>query len=190
MNKHIINFSPAEYFGSDGSDPETGPWVKWISGEDALFGPAFAEHLWWHLCVLMTHFQGLVDLQRSDGEQTAEYLEGVLNEHLSLAEFHQGCPLKLITPYSFETLMARCGGGDSLTLAKLMSAYGVWCIDRLIDALRVNDAKTASFAVSNAFCALEIAQEYRVRIPDVRALAEVEGSRCGGTFDNSRSPHV
>jgi hypothetical protein len=54
----------------------------------------------------------------------------------------------------------------------LLLAYGVWCADRIIDALRSSDAQTAAFASSNAFRALELVHEYREDFPEVKARAE------------------
>jgi hypothetical protein len=172
MKKHITNFSPAEYFGCEGSPPQTGPWAKWFSGEDLLLGEAFGEFLWWHLCEIMLLFRDMNAAHNPSSVATAEAFEAKLNSYLSLAESHLGGSLRLVNLFEFDSDMLEAPGVGVRTQVMLLLAYGVWCADRIIDALRSSDAQTAAFASSNAFRALELVHEYREDFPEVKARAE------------------
>jgi hypothetical protein len=103
MKKHITNFSPAEYFGCEGSPPQTGPWAKWFSGEDLLLGEAFGEFLWWHLCEIMLLFRDMNAAHNPSSVATAEAFEAKLNSYLSLAESHLGGSLRLVNLFEFDS---------------------------------------------------------------------------------------
>ncbi|WP_431226811.1 hypothetical protein [Burkholderia contaminans] len=137
----VANFSPAEYFGSDGSDPTTGPWSQWFHGKVDFFDRDHAEFMWWHLCEMQSLFveigavQGTVDTTSPDG------FESSINRCLCAAETHLGHEIQLVNPFEFDCDMIGLGeNGDRMSVLALL-AYAIWCIDRMIDALRASNAK-------------------------------------------------
>ncbi|WP_069265318.1 hypothetical protein [Paraburkholderia nodosa] len=170
MQQHIKNFSLAEYFGHDGEDPKHGPWKDWIVGDDQLFGEDFAVFTWWHLAGLMCLFVEIEE-ETLGRKLTPLSFDKSMNDYLSLVETHTGDPLYLVHPFRFESMVESVPNLTANSENAMLLAYGVWCVDRLIDALRDGDARTASFASSIAVRSLELVYENCAISPEGRARA-------------------
>ncbi|AOJ63372.1 hypothetical protein WJ32_13495 [Burkholderia ubonensis] len=171
MKKHITNFSPAEYFGCDGGDPESGPWADWINGRADFIDPAFAQFMWWHLCEAQMLYADMEAAQRTGIRLAAEEFDASVSQDLALIETHCHKPLKLTSPFSVESALGAIPGDDR-TLPRLLLAYSIWCVDRVIDSLRCSDAKGAAAASAYVLNALNLIHEYRADFPEVQARIE------------------
>lgn len=175
MTKHIANFSPAEYFGCDGATPDSGPWQSWITGDDDLLGPDFAQFIWWHLCDLMLLFRDLDASARDTGQHTAVSFEASINQCLDSVELDMGIPLEVMNPFEFDSAVLDAFERQDRKRVIYVLAFGIWCIDRLIDALRHRDAQASAFSSAAALRTLELVHEYRNTFPEV--MARVESKR-------------
>ncbi len=175
--QYVTNFSPAEYFGCDGADPATGPWAEWFAGKADFFDPDYAQFVWWHVCEMQLLFCDIgAALGEPVGRSPGEF-EASINWHLGLAESHLGGSLQLDNPFAFDSDVSGIHDADGRTSAMILLAYAIWCIDRMIDALRVGDAKTAAAAATYGLRALELTHEYRDDFPEVKARLESKRQR-------------
>ncbi|MFM0002737.1 hypothetical protein PQR57_17085 [Paraburkholderia dipogonis] len=171
MSQYITNFSLSDYFGCDGGDPTSGPWAEWIDGKADFVDHSFAQFMWWHFCEAQGLYLDIEATQRKGEWLSAEAFEASVNRDLFLVESHSRMPLALADPFSFETA-ATSVPGDARTLARLLLAYSIWCVDQMIDGLRSNDAKKASAASSYVLRALSLTHEYREDFPEVQDRLE------------------
>lgn len=171
MTKYITNFSLSAYFGCDGGDPESGPWADWIEGKADFFEKHFAQFMWWHYCEAQGLYLDIEAAERKGDWLSAEEFDAAVNRDLALVESHSGEPLVLVDPFSFETLVTGAPG-DVRTLVRLLLAYSIWCVDRMVESLRSNDAKTVAAASAYALRALSLTHEYRDDFPEVQARLE------------------
>jgi hypothetical protein len=172
MPQHIKNFSPAEYFGLDGEDPKHGHWRDWVSGDDDLFGADYGQFIWWHLSAIMLLFAEIETELRAGKKHSPLSFEKALNDYLSLVEIHSERPLALVHPFQFETVYAHLPDRTAKMDMLLQLAYGVWCVDRLIDALRADDTKVAAMASTYAVRALELVYEDGSFLPEEQSRKE------------------
>lgn len=172
MEAYITNFSTAEYFGCDGAPPQGGPWKKWIDGDDPLIGEDFAEFLWSHFCEALWLFLQIDVQTRGGAPHSAASFERAINACLELAESRLDAPLSLDNPFYFDSAINDATDTSSHAQVLMLLAYCVWCIDRMIEALRDGDARQATFATASAFRGLQLVHEYHDEFPQVKRRAE------------------
>lgn len=172
MKQYFETFSPAQYFGCDGSDPEDGPWADWVEGLEPRIDPEFAQFLWWHLCGALHEFAFPSNhAQGHDFDyQTPEEFDAAVNSHIALLEQLLHGPVRLLQPFRVETHLVAVDGVEYNPI-RVMLAYSAWCMDKGISALLAGNSANASMGAAYALRALELASEYRKDLSPARDLS-------------------
>ena len=172
MRQYFETFSPAQYFGCDGSDPEDGLWADWIEGQEPKIDPEFAHFLWWHLCGALHEFAFPSNHPEGRGfsYETPEEFEEALNWHIALLETLLDEPVRLLQPFRVEGHLIAVDGVEYNPI-RVMLAYSAWCADKGMSAMLAGNSPSAAMGAAYAIRAFQLANEYIERFSRVQAFS-------------------
>lgn len=171
LQGYFSTMSPAEYVGSDGADPEHGPWAAWCDDKVPGINGDFALFAWWHFCAALSAFVA------PEGGAYPEYLQGDPDEPMA-ADAHErlaseivhalrqveaklGAPLSLARRHREEDFWPESDDvNPGLEPIRRTAAYALWCWDQAILSLYNGDAASSASAVAYGVDATRMAEEY------------------------------